>query len=126
MTGLAAMAFFKQKWAKWTWKAEAVWGQNLHHLTMLGGYAVRDVVDEVRLDWAYTPTDTLSFWTEIMTNGAPLADRASSPGTPRTWARPTRSPARTTPAASTSTSSTGSRRASSTTSARCASPARSS
>ncbi len=39
VTGLAAMAFFKQNWAKRTWKAEAVWGQNLHHLTMLGGGA---------------------------------------------------------------------------------------
>ena len=71
VTGLAGMAFFKQKWAKWTWKAEAVWGQNLHHLTMLGGYAVRRVVDEVRLDWNYTPIDTLSCWTEVQTNGAP-------------------------------------------------------
>jgi len=71
VTGLAAMAFFKQKWAKWTWKAEAVWGQNLHHLTMLGGYAVRGVVDEVRLDWSYTPIDTLSCWTEVQTNGTP-------------------------------------------------------
>ena len=71
VTGLAAMAFFKQKWAKWTWKAEAVWGQNLHHLTMLGGYAVRGIVDEVRLDWNYTPIDTLSCWTEVQTNGAP-------------------------------------------------------
>jgi hypothetical protein len=71
VTGLAAMAFFKQKWAKWTWKAEAVWGQNLHHLTMLGGYAVRGVVDELRLDWSYTPIDTLSCWAEVQTNGAP-------------------------------------------------------
>jgi hypothetical protein len=71
VTGLAAMAFLKQKWAKWTWKAEAVWGQNLHHLTMLGGYAVRDVVDAVRLEWAYTPIATLSLWTEVQTNGAP-------------------------------------------------------
>ena len=69
ITGFAAMAFFKQKWAKATWKAEAVWGQNLHHLTMLGGYAVRNVVDEIRLDWAYTPIGTLSMWTELMTNG---------------------------------------------------------
>ena len=71
VTGLAAMAFLRQKWAKWTWKAEAAWGQNLHHLTMLGGYAVRDVVDAVRLDWDYTPIDTFSCWTEVQTNGAP-------------------------------------------------------
>ena len=71
LTGLAAMAFFKQKWPKWTWKAEAVWGQNLHHLTMLGGYAVRDVADAVRQDWTYTPIATLSLWTEVQTSGAP-------------------------------------------------------
>jgi hypothetical protein len=71
LTGLAAMAFFKRTGPRWTWKAEAVWGENLHHLTMLGGYAVRDVVDPVREDWAYTPIAALSIWTEIMANGAP-------------------------------------------------------
>ena len=71
LTGLAAMAFFKQKWPKWTWKAEAVWGQNLHHLTMIGGYGVREVVDPVRMDWAYTPVATFSAWTEAQTNGGP-------------------------------------------------------
>jgi hypothetical protein len=71
LTGLAAMAFFKLRWPKWTWKAEAIWGENLHHLTMLGGYGVRSVVDPLRLDWAYTPIATLSVWTEIMTSGAP-------------------------------------------------------
>ncbi|MBM3305453.1 MAG: hypothetical protein FJY79_05875 [Candidatus Aminicenantes bacterium] len=70
-TSVAAMAFFKQKWAKWTWKAEAVWGQNLHHLTMLGGYAARAVVDEARQIWDYAPVDTLSLWTEAQTNGSP-------------------------------------------------------
>lgn len=69
LTGLAAMAFFKRRWPGWTWKAEAVWGQNLHHLTMLGGYGVRDVVDIARLDWSYTPIAALSLWTEVMTNG---------------------------------------------------------
>jgi hypothetical protein len=36
---------------------------------MLGGYAVRDVVDQVRLSWSYTPIATLSLWTEVQTNG---------------------------------------------------------
>jgi hypothetical protein len=70
VSGLSAMAFFKRRWPKWTWKAEAVLGQNLHHLTMIGGYAVRGVVDDVRLDWDYSPTETLSLWTEVHTNGA--------------------------------------------------------
>lgn len=71
LTSTAALAFFKQKWAKWTWKAEAVWGQNLHHLTMIGGYAVEDVLDPVRLDWSYTPVATFAAWTEVQTNGGP-------------------------------------------------------
>ncbi len=88
LTGLAAMAFFKQKWPRWTWKAEVVWGQDLHHLTMLGGYAVRDVVDQVRLDWAYTPIATMSLWTEIQTSGAPwqtgfFAGYSKNLGSPR-------------------------------------------
>src|SRR5512143_3789733 len=71
LTGLAAMAFFKQRWPKWTWKAEAVWGQNLHHLTMLGGYGVREVLDPVLLNWSYTSVATFSAWTEVQTNGGP-------------------------------------------------------
>lgn len=71
LTGLAAMAFVKRKWPLWSWKAEAVWGQDLHHLTMLGGYAVRDVVDAERGEWSYTPISTLTFWTEVQTTGAP-------------------------------------------------------
>jgi hypothetical protein len=69
LTGLAAMGFFKLRRPRWTWKAEAVWGQNLHHLTMLGGYGVRGVVNGPRLDWAYTPIAAFSAWTEVMTNG---------------------------------------------------------
>jgi len=68
LTGAAAMAFFKQKWAKWSWKAEAVWGQNLHHLTMLGGYGVHEVVDPLTLAWSYAPVATFSAWTEVQTN----------------------------------------------------------
>lgn len=68
LTGAAAMAFFKQKWAKWAWKAEAVWGQNLHHLTMLGGYGVNEVVDPISLAWSYAPVATFSAWTEVQTN----------------------------------------------------------
>jgi hypothetical protein len=72
VTSLAGMAYFKQKWPKWTFKAEGIYGSNLHHLTMLGGYAVRsDSIlpgDEIQ-DWTYAPTNILSLWSEAMTNG---------------------------------------------------------
>ncbi|MGA2361694.1 MAG: hypothetical protein ABSG73_04465 [Candidatus Aminicenantales bacterium] len=72
VTSLAGMAYFKQRWPKWTFKAEGIYGSNLHHLTMLGGYAVRsDSIlpgDETQ-DWTYAPTNILSLWSEAMTNG---------------------------------------------------------
>jgi hypothetical protein len=70
VTSLAGIAYFKQKWPKWTFKAEGVYGSNLHHLTMIGGYAVRDVVQIPESDfWTYAPTNTLSLWMEAMTTG---------------------------------------------------------
>ena len=70
VTSLAGIAYFKRKWPQWTFKAEGVYGSNLHHLTMIGGYAVRDVPQVPESDfWTYAPTDTLSLWTEAMTTG---------------------------------------------------------
>jgi hypothetical protein len=70
VTSLAGIAYFKQKWPKWTFNAEGVYGANLHHLTMIGGYAVRDVLQIPESDvWTYAPTNTLSLWTEAMTTG---------------------------------------------------------
>ena len=34
------MAYGKLRTRGWTFKAEAVYGQNLRHLTMIGGYGV--------------------------------------------------------------------------------------
>ncbi|MGA2531872.1 MAG: hypothetical protein ABSG19_02430 [Candidatus Aminicenantales bacterium] len=70
VTSLAGMAYLKRKGPKWTFKAEGIYGSNLHHLTMIGGYAVRDVLQIPESDfWTYAPTNTLSFWTEAMTTG---------------------------------------------------------
>jgi len=72
VTSLVGMAYFKRKWPKWTFKAEGIYGGNLHHLTMQGGYAVRDVPKAPESEhWTYSPTAGLSLWSEIQTNGAP-------------------------------------------------------
>jgi len=72
VSSLAGMAYFKRKWPKWTFKAEGVYGGNLHHLTMKGGYAVRDVPHIPESErWTYSPTNGLSLWSEVQTNGAP-------------------------------------------------------
>jgi len=65
----AGMAFWKLKKPGFTVKAEAVYGQNLHHLTMMGGYAVGEITDASRGEATYVPTENLSLWGEIQTNG---------------------------------------------------------
>lgn len=65
----AVMAYGKLRTRSWTLKAEAVLGQNLHHLTMLGGYGVEGVSDPVARTQAYLPLETLSAWAEAHTNG---------------------------------------------------------
>ncbi len=63
------MAFAKARWPLVTAKAEAVWSENAHHLTMIGGYAVRGISNEVQRTWEYAPLRTLAFWSEVLTNG---------------------------------------------------------
>lgn len=52
-----------------TLKTEVVYGGNLHHLTMLGGYAVREISDPLLRTRIYAPINTGSVWVEIQTNG---------------------------------------------------------
>ncbi len=66
ITSWSFMGFTKIKTSDITWKFEAVFGQNITHLTMLGGYAETGLSGQ---DYEYTPTKTTSFWTEIHTNG---------------------------------------------------------
>ncbi len=67
--GWTATAFAKRRETKWTIKAQAVYGRNTHHLTMLGGYGVDDVLDPVKRTVDYAPLATASGWLEIQTNG---------------------------------------------------------
>lgn len=68
--GASVMAYFKRRMPGLTIKAEAVYGQNLHHLTMIGGYGVEALTDPVLKTQSYTPLDTFSSWAEVHTNGA--------------------------------------------------------
>ena len=65
----AVMGYLKRRMPGWTFKAEAVYGQNLHHLTMIGGYGVEAVTDPILKTQSYAPLDTFSAWAEIHTNG---------------------------------------------------------
>jgi len=69
VSGYAAMFYTKWKSKPLTVKLEAVYGQLFYSLTMLGGYAVEDVSDAMKGYVDYKPVNTLSFWTDINTNG---------------------------------------------------------
>ena len=69
VTSTAAMAFLRLKTRDLTFKAETVYGGNLHHLTMAGGYAVDAIIDAARGLVSYAPLRTVTGWTELMTNG---------------------------------------------------------
>ncbi|MDD8026691.1 MAG: hypothetical protein PHI34_09250 [Acidobacteriota bacterium] len=65
----AGQVYFKVKNKAGILKAEAFYGQDPHHLTMIGGYAVTEVADAVRDIVRYEPYRVLACWTELMTNG---------------------------------------------------------
>lgn len=68
--GLTAMGFVKHRRPGWTVKAQAVYGRNVHHLTMLGGYAVSAIADPERQVAEYAPARTLAAWVDAHTNGS--------------------------------------------------------
>jgi hypothetical protein len=69
VTSRAGMAYIKLRMRDVTFKAEAVYGGNLHHLTMLGGYGIGAITDADKGLESYVPLDTASVWGEIQTNG---------------------------------------------------------
>jgi len=72
VSGYNATAFIKYKNSKITYKLQGVYGQNMFDMTMLGGYAVKEVIDTAKNTVTYTPTNTFSVWTEFLTNGAKI------------------------------------------------------
>lgn len=70
VTSSAVYVFGRYKTRPLTIKAQAVYGGNLHHLTMLGGYAVTEIGEPPALRWQYTPVNTGSAWIELQTNGS--------------------------------------------------------
>ena len=61
-------AFAKMQTAKSTVKVQWVYGSNLYDLTMLGGYAVKEVLDLNRNSVSYTPIKTMALWAEFQTS----------------------------------------------------------
>jgi hypothetical protein len=67
--GLSATAFLKYTTKPLTFKIQAIYGQNLFDLLMLGGYAVSAITDSLKNSVSYTTLNNFTAWTEFHTNG---------------------------------------------------------
>ncbi|OGU58928.1 MAG: hypothetical protein A2X64_02780 [Ignavibacteria bacterium GWF2_33_9] len=66
ISGFTSTAFVKFAASNFTWKAQAVYGQNITDLTMMGGYAVSEVLDAATNKVKYTPINSFASWTEFI------------------------------------------------------------
>lgn len=62
----AAMAFFKIKTPSLTYKIQGIYGQNLFDLTMMGGYAISEIIDTNKNTVKYTSLNNLFLWSEFI------------------------------------------------------------
>lgn len=67
-TSTLAMAYLKYVIPSLTFKIGATHGQDAYNLTMIGGYAVEGINDDVTEDMDYTPYKTLALWGDFHTN----------------------------------------------------------
>lgn len=70
--GMNGIAFLKYKAKKFTFKAEGIYGENITDVLSIGGFLVSDSVDVIKGYVEYSPIKTMSFWTDIHTNGKKL------------------------------------------------------
>jgi hypothetical protein len=68
---MALMAFSKFQAPLITLKAQAVYGQNLTDLIMMGGYLTHEITDTTTGERTYTPLNNFSAWFEAQSNTGP-------------------------------------------------------
>lgn len=68
--GINGIVFMKYQAKKITFKVEGIYGENIPDVLCIGGFLVCDSVDAVRGFVKYSPLSTVSFWTDIHTNGS--------------------------------------------------------
>ncbi len=69
INSMSGMAFMKLKFKPITVKVQGVYAQNATDLTMIGGYAVKNILDTATGAKEYTNLNTASGWIEFQTNG---------------------------------------------------------
>jgi hypothetical protein len=67
--GINGIAFLKYQAKKFTVKVEGIYGENMTDVLCIGGFLVSDSIDPVKGYVEYSPIKTISFWTDIHTNG---------------------------------------------------------
>ena len=67
VASFAGMAFAKFVFGNFSAKLEGVYGQNLHNMVMLGGFAEQtvDTLDNGALAYTYTPMQVMSAWIDL-------------------------------------------------------------
>ncbi|MBN3036406.1 MAG: hypothetical protein JW861_12540 [Bacteroidales bacterium] len=66
---MAFSGYIKYSTKKFAVKLGEYWGEDSHDLTMLGGYAVKEVIDTARGCVNYTPISNTATWIDLQTNG---------------------------------------------------------
>lgn len=69
VSGLSATAFVKIGRPDFTYKLQAIYGQNLFDLIMMGGYVVSSLADPATNRVTYSTLNTMTAWTEFQTTG---------------------------------------------------------
>ena len=69
MGSLMGNLFFKFDLPSLSIKTQGIYGENMTHLIMLGGYGETDFIDQNRQIRGYTGIRTMSLWTDIETKG---------------------------------------------------------
>jgi len=67
--GMNGIVFLKYQAKKVTFKFEGIYGENIPDVLSISGFLVSDSVDILKGYVEYSPISTMSFWTDIHTNG---------------------------------------------------------
>ena len=67
--GMNGIAFLKYQANKFTVKIEGIYGENIADVLSIGGFLVSDSTNMIKGFVEYSPIKTMSFWTDIHTNG---------------------------------------------------------
>jgi len=67
--GINGIVFLKYQAKKMTYKFEGIYGENIPDVLSIGGFLISDSINKIKGFVEYSPTATMSFWTDIHTNG---------------------------------------------------------